>query len=489
MVRSAEVALMVPRRRGRDPSTSRLRSRGASGDAFSSIHLVKCSNGWASVVSLALHVPSVCRREPGPARFRQRLGAGHRPPHLRPPHPRSRAHDVRRARRARRHPRRAGLDAREARRRVHPAGPDPRRPADRTDRSEGGVQPGPPLHRRHLLRLRARQAAGQHQQARRVPQRRRPVHVDHGHVPEPADGLLLRDEPRRADGRRADGAGRHQQPRVGRHLERARPAERDRLDHRDRHPLPIDRVRSQRSGMGHQLPAHGPPQAGRADVDGLPAQPGPAPHGQCRTADRAQGSELGQRVRAEAVRVGLRRRCPRPHSRHSARRQRRHRRRGGLQRDAEPQGGGHDQHRLRRDRGRSAPRQSHAVPVVLPGEAQLLPRRRHVLRLPDHRVLLPPHRPRQRSAATHCRRRQDDRAGRQQRHRRAVRAYRRKTTTCSRRRRISSSAAGGVACCSSPTSGPSIPAGRPTPTSPRRCVRRWARTSAWRRRRSTATRT
>ena len=36
--------------------------------------------------------------------------------------------------------------------------------------------------------------------------------------PEPADGLLLRDESRRPDGRRADGAGRQQQPRVGRHL-------------------------------------------------------------------------------------------------------------------------------------------------------------------------------------------------------------------------------------------------------------------------------
>ncbi len=121
--------------------------------------------------------------------------------------------------------------------------------------------------------------------------------------------------------------------------------------------------------------------------------------------------------------LGLRRRCARPHSCRGARRQRRHRWRGGLQRDAEPAGGGHHQHRLRGDGGRSTARQPDAVPAVLPGEAQLLPRRRDVLRLSDHRVLLPAHRPGQRTAAIHRRRRQDDRAGGPQRPRRAVRAY------------------------------------------------------------------
>ncbi len=48
-----------------------------------------------------------------------------------------------------------------------------------------------------LYDSRARQAQGQHHEARRVPERRRPVHVDDGHVPEPADRLLLRDEPGR----------------------------------------------------------------------------------------------------------------------------------------------------------------------------------------------------------------------------------------------------------------------------------------------------
>ena len=98
------------------------------------------------------------------------------------------------------------------------------RHAHRTHRGPHRLQPGPPLHRRHALRLRARQAQGQHPQARRVPERRRPVHVDDGHVPEPADRLLLRDEPVGPDGRRAEGPERHQQPRVGRHLERPRRA-------------------------------------------------------------------------------------------------------------------------------------------------------------------------------------------------------------------------------------------------------------------------
>ena len=82
--------------------------------------------------------------------------------------------------------------------------------------------------------------------------------------------------------------------------------------------------------------------------------------------------------------VGLRRRRARPRSPSMPRRrQRRRRRRRGLQRHAEPARRRHDQHRLRRDRGRSAPGQPDALPAVLPREARLLPRRRHVLRLPD----------------------------------------------------------------------------------------------------------
>ena len=51
-----------------------------------------------------------------------------------------------------------------------------------------------------------------------------------------------------------------QQPRVGRHLERARPAQRDRLGARDRPAVPHPRLRSERAGVGHQLPAHGAPE-------------------------------------------------------------------------------------------------------------------------------------------------------------------------------------------------------------------------------------
>ena len=124
---------------------------------------------------------------------------------LGPAHDDRRADARRRADRARRHARRTGLGPRRARRRVHHAGSGARRRAHRAHRGPRRLQPGPPLHRRHAVRLGARQAQGQHPQARRVPERRRPVHVDDGHVPEPADRLLLRDEPVRADGRRAEG--------------------------------------------------------------------------------------------------------------------------------------------------------------------------------------------------------------------------------------------------------------------------------------------
>ena len=46
------------------------------------------------------------------------------------------------------------------------------------------------------------------------------------------------------------GPGGTQQPRVGRHLERARPPERDRLGGRDRHPVPHAGLRSERARPG-----------------------------------------------------------------------------------------------------------------------------------------------------------------------------------------------------------------------------------------------
>ena len=56
-----------------------------------------------------------------------------------------------------------------------------------------------------------------------------------------------------------------------------------------------------------------------------------------------------------------------------------------LQRHAGAQGQLHGQHRLRRDRGRPAAHQPHALPAVLPREARVLPRRRQLLRLPARR--------------------------------------------------------------------------------------------------------
>ena len=67
-----------------------------------------------------------------------------------------------------------------------------------------------------------------------------------------------------------------EKPRVGRHLERARAAQRDRVDHRDRDPVPHAELQPRQRHLGHQLPADGPPQERRVDLDGLGAQPGPA---------------------------------------------------------------------------------------------------------------------------------------------------------------------------------------------------------------------
>ena len=104
---------------------------------------------------------------------------------------------------------------------------------------------------------------------------------------------------------------------------------------------------------------------------------------------------------------------------------RRHRR--DLQLHAEPARRRHDQHRLRRDRGRSAPGQPDPLPAVLSREADVLPRRRDLLRLLlAVGVLLAPHRPRRRRpAAAHRRRHQGHRPGRTAGRRPALRAHRR----------------------------------------------------------------
>ena len=124
-----------------------------------------------------------------------------------------------------------------------------------------------------LLRRRAGPAAAVPAPARRVPAGRRSVHVGHRSVPHRAERLLLRNQPVRADGRRA--AEPHgPEPAVGRHLDAARRSDGHRLDPRSRDSVQHAELRSERHGVGHQLPAHRAPQERREPVDRLGAQSG-----------------------------------------------------------------------------------------------------------------------------------------------------------------------------------------------------------------------
>ena len=99
-------------------------------------------------------------------------------------------------------------------------------------RAHGGphrLQRGRLLHGRHRLRLRAGQVARLPAPPRRVPLVRRSFHVAHRYLPRRTVRLFLRDEPLGPDGRRRLRRQRDE-PRVGRHLERARAPQRDRLD-------------------------------------------------------------------------------------------------------------------------------------------------------------------------------------------------------------------------------------------------------------------
>ena len=69
----------------------------------------------------------------------------------------------------------------------------------------------------------------------------------------------------------------------------------------DRPAVPHPGLRSERAGLGHQLPADGPPQERGAPVDRPRAQPGPAAHGQRRAAARAEGRDPGAGPRTEAL--------------------------------------------------------------------------------------------------------------------------------------------------------------------------------------------
>ena len=97
-----------------------------------------------------------------------------------------------------------GIDVaeRHADHRLHPAGAGRRGNALARDRDPGGLRRGQPVHRRDLLR-RPRRDPRLPAAARRQPGNRRPLHVDPRHLQRRSHGILLRDQPRGTDGRRA----------------------------------------------------------------------------------------------------------------------------------------------------------------------------------------------------------------------------------------------------------------------------------------------
>ena len=195
---------------------------------------------------------------------------------------------------------------------------------DGADRSAVPVYEHRALHGRDRLRLGAGPMAWLPPAARRFAPVRRPLHVEHRHVQQPAERLFLRDEPVGSDGRRA--ARRDlQQPAVGRDLDRQGAAQRHRLDARDRNPLQHAQLRSECRRVGHQLPAHGAAQERGERVERLAPQPGAEPAVERRPARRPRRHRRGARCRREAVRARQlgRRAGPRQRARDQRRRRRR----------------------------------------------------------------------------------------------------------------------------------------------------------------------
>ena len=65
-----------------------------------------------------------------------------------------------------------------------------------------------------------------------------------------------------------------------------RPPQRDRLDDRNRDPVPHAELQSEQRHLGHQLSAHRAAQERREHLDGMGAQPGTAPHDERRARHR-----------------------------------------------------------------------------------------------------------------------------------------------------------------------------------------------------------
>ena len=127
--------------------------------------------------------------------------------------------------------------------------------------------------------------------------------------------------------------GGNGKPAVGRHLERARPPQRNRLDDRDRDPVPDAELQSEQRHLGHQLPAHRPAQERGQHLDRVGPQPGAAAHDQRRPGHRHPRGDPGPRPRHQAVRALRRATLPGRGRRRGTRRRRRRRRL--LQPDAE----------------------------------------------------------------------------------------------------------------------------------------------------------
>ena len=220
-----------------------------------------------------------------------------------------------RAHHARRPARRGGLDARAPGQGLHPDRPAERRAGHRAHRGPHRLQPGrastwasPPSTPSPTSGSGSSAAATSSCSPTTASCGRIDTFLDE------RSGYFFEMNP---SGLMADARVRRQrhEPRVGRHLERARPPQRDRLDDRDRNPLPHAQLRSRQRHLGHQLPAHGPPQERRQHLDGMGAQPGPAAHDQRRPRHGHQRRHAGHRPRHQAVRPLRRRAVARPRRR------------------------------------------------------------------------------------------------------------------------------------------------------------------------------
>ena len=143
--------------------------------------------------------------------------------------------------------------------------PDDRRRTVRAHRAPGRLRRLGPLHRRHVLRPRARPHRGQfhgpRRRRRRGRERRGPRPGSPRSVPGQAERLhLLRQPSRRPE--RGPGLRRALQPELGRHLGRQEPDRPRRLVLRDAHPLQDHLLQAGPRRLGHERRALYRPETG-----------------------------------------------------------------------------------------------------------------------------------------------------------------------------------------------------------------------------------